>query len=97
MNLWRPPIWRISSWPGPKIKMIGIRKQDLDAELFEILLRLSLDRRGCAHGHERRRFDHAVRSGQTAEARARRIGGENFEMKAHPGECIRRPLPSGPP
>ena len=74
---------------GPEIQMIGIRKQNLNAELFEILLRLSLDRRGCANRHEDRRLDHAMRSGETPEPRARRIGGEYLEMKAHPGECIR--------
>ena len=74
---------------GPEIQVIGIRKQNLDAELFEILLRLTLHRRGCAHRHERRRLDHAMRRGETPKPRARRIGGEYLEMKAHPGECIR--------
>ena len=36
-----------------------------------------------AHGHERRRVDHAVRSFQAAEARAGRIGGQNFKTKRH--------------
>ena len=76
--------------PGTQIEMVGIRENDLRAEVFEILLRLAFYRCGGAHGHEGGRFDHAVRSGQAAEARAGRIGRKNFELKTHPAKCIRR-------
>ena len=70
--------------------MIGVGEDDLRVEFFEIALRLALHGRGRADGHERRRFDHAVRSGQAAQTRAGRIGGQNLEMKIHPAKCIRR-------
>ncbi len=65
---------------GTQIKMVGIRKQDLHAEVFEILLGLSFYRRGRAHRHESRRINHAVRSGEPPEPRTGRIGGQHFEL-----------------
>ena len=56
----------------------------------EILLRLPLYCCSRADRHERRRFDHAVRRGQTAETRARGIGCKNLKMKTHSRKCIRR-------
>ena len=56
--------------------------------VFEVLLRLALHRRRRADGHERRRFDHAVRSGQAAQARAGRIGGKNFETEIPSVESV---------
>ena len=64
-----------------KGEMVGVREKNLDAEIFEILLRLSLDRRGCAHGHEGGSVNYAVRSGQAAQTRSGRVGGKNLEMK----------------
>ena len=74
---------------GPQIKMIGIAEKYLSAELFEILLRLSLYRCRRANGHECGSFDYAVRRRQTAQARAGRVGSQNFKFKWHPSECIR--------
>ena len=87
---------------GTQIEMIGIGKQDLHAEVFEILLRLALHRRGRAHRHERRRINHAVRRGQPAEPRAGGIRRQHFELETfvlrlHPNECIRRKPRSAPP
>ena len=69
--------------------MICIGENDLRVERFQVLLRLRLDGRGRPHRHERRRFDHAVRSYEAAQARSGRIGRQHLEMKSHPTECIR--------
>src|SRR5579871_1897819 len=70
--------------------MVGVREDYLRVEIFEVLLRLPLYRGRRAHGHERRRFDHAVRSCEASKTRAGWIGGKNFERKWHPWECISR-------
>src|SRR5262249_17252881 len=56
----------------------------------EVFLRLALYRRRGTHRHERRRFNHAVRSRQSPETRTRRIGRQNFEAEIHAEECIRK-------
>src|ERR1700738_376095 len=55
-----------------KIKMISIAEQNLYAEFAERLLRQPLHRSRRADGHERRRIDDAVRSGETPQTRAGR-------------------------
>ena len=75
--------------PGAKIQVISIRKENLHAEILEVLLRLPFHRGGRPHGHERRRIDHSMRSGQPAESRAGRIRGQNFKRKIHSRKCIR--------
>ena len=86
-----------------KIEMIGVREQNLDAEIFEVLLGLAFDGSGRAHGHKRRRVDYAVGRGEAAESRTGGIGSEDFEFESaalrsfgtrrHPCECIRRMRP----
>ncbi len=73
----------------PKIKMISVAKQDLNAKLAERLLRQSLHRALRPDRHERRRVDHAMRCCETPQPRARRIGLQNFEMEFHPFESSR--------
>ena len=68
---------------GTQVKVIGVSEKNLHAELFEVLLRLALHRCRRAHRHKRRRFDHAVRRREAPEARAGRIGRENFKLKWH--------------
>src|ERR1700722_1215720 len=84
----------------PQKQMVSIRQQNLHAEVFEVLLGLSLYRRRSSHWHECRRIDYAVRSGKPPQSRTSGIGGEDFEFKTtgrwifgtrgHPVECIRR-------
>ncbi len=69
--------------PRPKIEMIGVAEQDLNAKLAERLLRQSLDRALRADRHECRRVDDAMRSRETSQPRARRIGLQDFEAKFH--------------
>src|SRR5271156_1476284 len=81
--------------PGTQIQMVGIRKQNLYAEVFQVPLRLALHRSGRAHRHERRRINRSVRSSQPAQARAGRLRRqhlelESFVLRLHPNECIRR-------
>src|SRR5208282_6427349 len=76
-----------------KIQMVSIGEENLDAEVFEVLLRLAFYGGGRADRHERRRFDHAVGRRKTPQPRTRRIGRENLEMKTHPMEFIRRRPP----
>src|SRR5271156_340665 len=88
--------------PGTQIKMVGIRKQNLYAEVFQVPLRLPLHRSRRAHRHERRRINHSVRSTQPSQTRAGRIRREHLELESrvlclHPNECIRRkPRPTPP-
>ena len=77
----------------PKIKMISVREDDLSAERFEILLRLTFHRGGGTDGHEGGSLDYAMRSRQPAKARTRRIDCQNFKMESHPWEFIRRRQP----
>src|ERR1051326_1510894 len=48
--------------------MIGVGKQELGAECFEILVRKSFYRAERAHGHKDRSFDFAVRSNKAPGA-----------------------------
>src|SRR5579883_3494388 len=50
--------------------MIGIAQQNLDAKPLQLVLRHALDRARCAHGHEDRRFDHAMRRVEPPRPRA---------------------------
>ncbi len=63
--------------------MICVAQQNLHAQLAERLLRQTFHRALRADGHERRRVDDSVRSRETPQARARRIGFQNFEAKLH--------------
>ena len=68
---------------GTQIEMVCVGEDYLSVEIFEILLCLAFYR-GCgANRHERRRLDHAVRRGETPQARTGRIGRQNLEMKTH--------------
>ena len=66
---------------GPQVEMIGVGQQDLHAEIFgEVALREPFDRRLCAHRHEDRRLDRAVRRVQQPRAGTRvRTFGDDFE------------------
>ena len=67
---------------GTHGQVIGIGKHDLGAELFDGLGRNALDVCLCAHGHEDRRLDVAVRGVQHAGTRMRRrILGDQIEFK----------------
>lgn len=48
--------------------MIGVGEQELRAERFEIFVRQSLHCAQCAHRHEDRGFDFAVRGDEAAGA-----------------------------
>src|SRR6266550_6071170 len=63
--------------------MIGIGKDDFCAELFESFLGEALDGRLGAHGHEEGSFNCAMRRGQAAAARVRRVGLRYFKRKVH--------------
>src|SRR5882762_354160 len=69
--------------PGTKIEMISIGEDDSCAELFENFLGEALDGRLRAHGHEEGSFDRAMRRGQAAAARARRVGLRHIKRKRH--------------
>lgn len=83
-----------------QIQMVGIRQQDLYAEVFQVLLRLSLYCGRRSHRHKCRCIDHAMRGAQSPQPRPGRIGGQHFEFETgslgifrtrrHPVECIRR-------
>src|SRR5271156_3940237 len=77
--------------------MVSVGKKNLDAERFEILLRLTFYGGGGADGHERRRIDYAVRRGQPSQPRARWVGRQHLELKSHPRKCIRRKQPPSLP
>src|SRR6516162_1140291 len=53
---------------GPQIQMVSVGKQEVDAQLFQLLLRHSLNRARRAHGHEGRGFDNPVRGVKEAGA-----------------------------
>src|ERR1700688_74574 len=46
----------------PQIKMIGIAQQDLDAKVFQHILRYALDRTQSPHRHKYRGLDFSMRS-----------------------------------
>lgn len=69
--------------PWTQVEMISIRKNDLRAQRFQVLLCLGLYRGGGAHRHERRRLDRTMRSRQASKPCAGWIGRENFERKSH--------------
>src|SRR3982074_2440747 len=73
----------------PKIKMIRVAEQNLDAQIAERLLRKSLYCALRADRHERGRVNNAVRSRETPQPCARRIGLQNFEAKFHRCEFSR--------
>jgi hypothetical protein len=52
---------------GTQIKMIGIAEQNLDAKLFQHILRNALDRTERSHRHEYGRLDFSVRSDEFAQ------------------------------
>src|ERR1051326_1677270 len=56
----------IDTWA--KEKMVGIAQENLDAQVFEKILRNSFYCRQGAHGHEDRSFDLAMRRDQPPRA-----------------------------
>ena len=62
--------------------MICVAKENLDAEIFENILRNALNRSQCSHGHEDRGFDFAMR-GEQAAAAAWTRGRINLESQGH--------------
>ena len=51
---------------GTQKEMVGVREQDLHAEVLEVVLRLAFYGGGGADGHERRSVNDAVRRGEAA-------------------------------
>src|SRR5712692_6765840 len=76
--------------PRPEIEMIGVGEKNLRAEIFEGLLRKSLDRPGRADGQEHRRVNRAVRGAQPPKTRAAGVFAKNFKDVSHPGKCSSR-------
>ncbi len=85
----QPPETADSFVAWPKIKMIGVAEQNLNAQLAERLLRQPLHCALRADWHERGRVNDAVRSRETPQPRAGRIGLQNFEAKFHRCEFSR--------
>ena len=61
--------------------MVGVGENNARVKFFEIFLAQTFYCGLRAHGHERRRFDDAVRSGQASAARSDGVGVKNFERK----------------
>src|SRR5260370_5917776 len=76
--------------PRPEIEMIGVGEKNLCAEIFEGLLRNSLDRPGRAHGQERRRINRAMRCVQPPKTRAAGVFVKNFKDVSHSSKCSSR-------
>src|SRR5260370_41295197 len=74
----------------PEIEMIGVGEKNLRAEIFEGLLRKSLDRPGRADGQEHGRVNRAVRGVQAAKTRGAGVFVKNFKDVSHPGKCSSR-------
>src|SRR5271156_3773738 len=68
--------------PRPQKKMIGIRKQNLDAKLFQHILRNALNRTERSHRHEHRRLNFSMRSDEPASASST-AGGFNLQTNRH--------------
>ena len=66
----------------PQIKVIGVVQQDLDAQLFQRVLRHALDRGQRAHGHEDGRLHLAMRREEAPGAR-RAIARLNLKAEGH--------------
>ena len=71
---------------GAEIEMVGVVEQDLDVQLFEDVLRHSLDRGHGADRHEDRSSDLAVR-GEEAAGAGRAASGFDLEGKGHGIDC----------
>ncbi len=70
---------------GTQIKMVGIAKQNLDAEFLQDILRNAFDRTKRSYGHEDWRFDFSV--GHDEFARTGGVaGGFNLKLDRHCGE-----------
>jgi hypothetical protein len=70
--------------PRPQIQMIGIRKDDFGAQLFERLVTQTLDARLRTHRHEERRLHGAVRRVQNAASCTSWTRLCYFKRKTHP-------------
>ena len=68
----------------PQEKMVGIREQNLDAQLFEHILRNALNRSQCPDRHEHRRLNLSVRSNELARAGGT-AGSFNLQANRHRG------------
>ena len=67
---------------GPEIQVVGITQYDLRAQLFENVLRHSLDRRHRSHRHEYRSFAFAMWRGHPPKARSA-TGSFKVKRKRH--------------
>ena len=67
---------------GPQVKMVGVVQQDLDAELFQHVLRDTFDRADRAHRHEDRRPHLAVGGEESPGARFA-LASFNLKAKRH--------------
>ena len=69
----------IVSRPGRNRSVVGVGKDDARVDFAQIARGEAFHRRGGAHGHERRRFQHAVSEGERAAPRgaltARNVNG----------------------
>ncbi len=81
---------------GPQKKMVGIREQNLDAQLFKHILRDALHRSQRSHRHKHRRLDLSVRSKELAGA-AGTAGGFNLQADGHGGIVTELSSKSSPP
>src|SRR5262249_18334635 len=68
---------------GTQIKVVGIAENDLRAEFFQRFVAEAFYRSLRAYGHENRRFDQAVRSGQSSAPRTAGFRFGNLESERH--------------
>ena len=68
--------------PRPQKKMVGIREQNLDAQLLEHILRDALHRSERPDRHEHRRLNLSVRSDELADAGGT-AGSFNLKSDGH--------------
>src|ERR1700674_5012743 len=80
----------------PQKKMVGIREQNLDAQLFKHILRDALHRSQRSHRHKHRRLDLSVRSNELAGAGGT-AGGFNLQADGHGGIVTELSSKSSPP
>ena len=78
--------------PWPKIKMIGISKNNLDAELFQYVLRNALYRRESSDRHEYWSLYHPMRRDERSDA-GRALPTLDLECEGHWLDC--RASPAG--
>ena len=67
---------------GPQIQMVGVIQQDLDAQLFQHVLRHTFDRAHRSHRHEDRGSHLAVGGEESPGARLA-VASFNLKAKSH--------------